>query len=90
VAVTVSDPAGALLAVQEPDPEERFAVHKVVPPMANVTLPVGVPAEPELASAALAQYVTSWPNDSDAGLTSTRVELRAWTTLSEAVPEDPP
>jgi hypothetical protein len=51
VAVTVSDPAGALLAVQEPEPEERFAVHNTVPPMANVTLPVGVPPDPVTSAA---------------------------------------
>jgi hypothetical protein len=58
VAVTVSFPAGARVAVHDPDPEElKVAVHRSVPPIAKSTLPVGVPCEP----VTVAEYVTLCP-----------------------------
>jgi hypothetical protein len=54
VAVTVSFPVGAFLAVHEPDPPERAAVQSVAEPAVKVTLPVGVPVEPLVASATVA------------------------------------
>ena len=40
-------PTGALVAVQLPDPALRAAVQMVVEPMVKVTVPVGVPPEPD-------------------------------------------
>ena len=39
----MSVPRGAFEAVQLPDPEASEAVHRTVPPVLNVTVPVGVP-----------------------------------------------
>ena len=44
MAVTVSAPVGASVALHEPVPDDRVdVVHKVVEPTLNVTVPVGVP-----------------------------------------------
>src|SRR6516162_4995169 len=41
--VTVSVPAGAVVAPQAATPPDRTAVHKVVEPVVKVIVPVGVP-----------------------------------------------
>jgi hypothetical protein len=41
VAVTESEPGGAVVAVQVPDPLTRVAVHCTTLPMAKATDPVG-------------------------------------------------
>ncbi len=45
MAVTVSSPAGAFAALQDPDPFARVVVHSPVDPTEKVTVPVGVPPE---------------------------------------------
>jgi hypothetical protein len=42
-------------AVHEAEPEERFAVQRLVAPAAKVTVPVGVPVEPEVESATVTE-----------------------------------
>jgi hypothetical protein len=51
--VTASVPAGAVLAVHEPDPALKEAVQSEVLPTVNVTVPVGVPVDSLLASLTL-------------------------------------
>jgi hypothetical protein len=46
--VTVSEPAGALLAEHEPEALARVTVQSVVEPTEKVTVPVGVPETCEL------------------------------------------
>jgi hypothetical protein len=89
VAVTVSEPSGAFVAVQEPDPALRVAVQSVAPAV-NVTVPAGVPVEPAAESATVAEKVTLWPDVEIPGVTTMDVELDASFTVSAAVPEDPP
>jgi hypothetical protein len=50
----VSDPFGALLALHDPDPPERTAMQSSVPPSTKVTVPLGVPVEPVVASVTVA------------------------------------
>jgi hypothetical protein len=42
-------------AVHEAEPEERFAVQRLVAPAAKATVPPGVPVEPEVESTTLAE-----------------------------------
>ena len=66
VAVIVSLPAGALLAVQLVDPDARAgAVQSAVEPVEKRTVPVGLP-DPDVT---VAEYLTDEPTLVDVGLT---------------------
>ena len=70
VAVIVSLPAGALLAVQLADPDARpGVVQRAVDPVAKLTVPVGLP-DPEVT---VVEYVTDEPAVVDVGLTVAEV-----------------
>jgi hypothetical protein len=70
VAVIVSLPAGALVAVQLADPEARAGVvHSPVEPAAKLTVPVGLP-DPDVT---VVEYMTDEPAVVDVGLTVTDV-----------------
>jgi hypothetical protein len=70
VAVIVLLPAGALVALQLPDPEARAeVVQRVVEPVAKLTFPVGMP-DPE---PTVAEYVTDEPAEVDVGLVEAEV-----------------
>ena len=80
--VTVSVPAGALLAEQLPVPEDNVAVQSEVEPVVNATVPVAV-AEEVLTEA---EKLTLWPSLTELGATDTDVEVgvRAGCTVSES------
>ena len=87
--MTVSEPTGASDALQDAEPPESgWVVHKVVEPSLKVTVPVGVPVDPLVASVTLAEYVTDVPKVGDAEDTDTAVALDAGVTVRLAVPED--
>jgi hypothetical protein len=46
---------GALSALHDPEPEDSVAVQSAVEPIAKATVPVGVPADPEVESATVAE-----------------------------------
>ena len=66
MAVIVSLPTGALLAVQLADPDTRAeVVQRAVNPVLKLTVPVGLP-DPEVT---VVEYVTAEPAVVDVGLT---------------------
>jgi hypothetical protein len=70
VPMIVSLPAGALVAVQLPDPDTSAGVvQSWVEPVAKLTVPVGVP-DPDVT---VAEYVTEEPRLVDVGLRVTAV-----------------
>jgi hypothetical protein len=52
-----------------PDPDERVAVHKAVPPTVKATVPVGVPPVPDT----VAEYATDCPEGVEVGCTDAEV-----------------
>ena len=85
VAVIVSLPAGALLALQLADPDAMAGVvQRAVEPAANLTVPVGLP-DPEVT---VAEYVTDEPAEVDVGLTL--ADVVDWNVVgSAALPTEP-
>jgi hypothetical protein len=59
----------------------RFDVPSRADPLKNLTLPVGVWVEPELAGITVAVKVTGWPVTSEVGA-ATKVVVDAWLTFA--------